>query len=66
MNRHQTEAADVNDGRVSPTAPESKGVSTMLWRGLESVPGFNKELRQAEKELADGKGTPFGEVYRRR
>lgn len=53
-------------GRVSPTAPKSKSVSTMVWRGLESLPGFNRELRQAEKDLADGKGTPFREVRRRR
>ena len=38
----------------------------MVWRGLESVPGFNKELRQAEKDLKAGKGTPFKEIRRER
>lgn len=53
-------------GRVSPTAPESKSASSMVWRGLESLPGFSKELRQAEADLKAGRGVRFDEVRRSR
>ena len=35
-------------GRVSPTAPESASLSAAVWNYLESIPGFNEELRQSE------------------
>src|SRR5688500_9566279 len=61
VNRKQTDA-DKAGGRVSPTAPESQSVSAIVWRGMESTPGFNEELRQARADLEAGKGTPFREV----
>jgi hypothetical protein len=34
------------------------------WAYLEDDPTFNRELREAERDLAAGKGTPFREVRR--
>lgn len=62
---HRTEPGDAPQ-RVSPTAPESKSASAIVWRGLESVPGFSDELRQARADLKAGKGTPFSEIRRER
>jgi hypothetical protein len=53
-------------GRVSPTAPESKSQSAMVWRGLEATPGFSDELRRAQADLKAGRGTPFREIRRER
>lgn len=52
--------------RVSPTAPESQSASAMVWRGLESLPGFSEELQEAERDLNAGKGVRFSEVRRSR
>jgi hypothetical protein len=52
--------------RVSPTAPETQSASAMVWRGLESLPGFSDELRQAEADLKAGRGVRFSEVRRSR
>lgn len=54
------------NGRVSPTAPETKSASAVVWRGLESIAGFSEELEQADSDLKAGKGVPFREVRRRR
>lgn len=41
--------------RIAPvgTCPVCKAV----WRQLEALPGFNEDLRKAERELETGKGT---------
>jgi len=49
----------IESGRVSPTAPETKSFSHVVWDHLESIPGFNDRLRAAERDLEDGKGVPF-------
>lgn len=59
-------ASNRTSGRISPTAPESKSASSMVWRGLESLPGFSEELRQAEADLKAGRGVRFDEVRRSR
>jgi hypothetical protein len=59
-------ASSRTSGRVSPTAPETKSASSMVWRGLESLPGFSDELRQAEADLNAGRGVRFAEVRRSR
>lgn len=55
----RTEPAAGTSGRVSQTAPESKSVSTAVWSYLESIPGFNDDLRKAEQELEAGKGVRY-------
>jgi hypothetical protein len=50
---------DAGHGRVSQTAPSTKSLSAAVWGYLESIPGFNDDLRQAEKDLAEGKGTRY-------
>jgi hypothetical protein len=55
-------------GRVSPMAPESQSLSAAIWNYLESLPGFNEDLRQAERDLEAGRGTRYelrGGVLRR-
>lgn len=52
-------ADDDRPGRVSQTAPESKSLSSAVWGYLEEIPGFNEGLREAEADLAAGKGVPF-------
>ena len=49
----------IESGRVSPTAPESKSLSHAVWAHLESIPGFNERLRQAERDIEAGKGVAF-------
>jgi hypothetical protein len=42
--------------------------SAALWDRLESLPGFNEDLRQAERDLEAGRGTRYelhGGVLRR-
>jgi hypothetical protein len=45
--------------RVRQTAPKSKSISAGVWEALESIPGFNEDLRAAEQELADGRGVRY-------
>ena len=54
-------ASDAQGGgsRASQTAPESKSLSAAVWGYLESTPGFNAGLRQAEQDLAAGRGTRY-------
>lgn len=59
-------ASNRTSGRVSPTAPETKSASSMVWRGLESLPGFSDELRKSEVDLKAGRGVRFDEVRRSR
>jgi hypothetical protein len=53
------------DRRLSPTAPETRSLSHAVWGFLESQPGFNEDLRQAEADLAAGRGVPFKDDRRR-
>jgi hypothetical protein len=46
-------------GRVSQTAPESRSVSAGVWDSLESIPGFNEDLRVAEADLEAGRGARY-------
>ena len=45
--------------RVSQTAPEQKSLSHAVWDTLESTPGFNEGLREAEADLAAGRGVRY-------
>jgi hypothetical protein len=45
--------------RVSQTAPESTSLSAAVWGYLESTPGFNEDLRQAEADLKADRGVRF-------
>jgi hypothetical protein len=65
MAMKRTDRAVASSGRVSPTAPESKSLSGAVWGYLESIPGFNEDLRQAEADLAAGRGVPFEPTRRR-
>ncbi len=53
---HGSRPAEGKGARVPQTAPESKSVSAAVWTYLESIPGFNEDLRQAEEDLAAGRG----------
>lgn len=53
---HRSKPAQGGGARVSQTAPESESVSAAVWRYLESIPGFNEDLRTAEEDLAAGRG----------
>lgn len=53
---HRRKPAEGTGGRVSQTAPESESVSAAVWMYLESIPGFDEDLRQAEEDLAAGRG----------
>jgi hypothetical protein len=53
---HRRKPAAGTGARVSQSAPESKSVSAAVWTYLESIPGFNEDLRQAEEDLAAGRG----------
>jgi len=55
---HKTDA-DREDGRVSPTAPESTSVSANIWGILERVPGFNARIQRGKAQLAAGKRVEF-------
>lgn len=55
----RTEPAQGGGSRASQTAPESKSLSAAVWGYLESTPGFNAGLRQAEQDLAAGRGTRY-------
>jgi hypothetical protein len=52
-------ARQTPETRVSQTAPESKSLSSAVWGYLESIPGFNEGLREAEGELKAGRGTRY-------
>lgn len=48
------------------TVRQNMSTADLVWRGLESIPGFSEELRKAEADLKAGKGVPFSEVRRGR
>jgi len=45
--------------RVSQNAPESRSMSAGVWGYLESIPGFNEDLRKAETDLEAGRGVRY-------
>ena len=53
---HRSRPAEGKGARLSQAPPESKSVSAAVWTYLESIPGFNEDLRQAEEDLAAGRG----------
>ena len=48
--------------RVSPTAPTSHSLSSMIWMYLDSLPNLTEELHQAELDILAGNGTPYEEL----
>lgn len=55
----RTEPAQGDGSRVSQTAPGSESLSAAVWGYLESQPGFTAGLREAEADLAAGRGTRY-------
>lgn len=56
---HRKEPANGTGQHMSQTAPESKSLSAAVWSHLESIPGFNEDLRQAEADLDAGQGVRY-------
>jgi hypothetical protein len=54
-----TEPVKGTGSRVSGTAPASTLSSADLWGHLESIPGFNEDLRTAESDLETGHGMRY-------
>lgn len=65
MDRSQP-ASERAGSRVSPTAPVERSASANVWRLLENQPGFNERVERGNRQLAEGRSTPFREVRRRR
>ena len=59
MTKDRRPAPTQGTGRVSQTAPESRSVSAGVWDSLESIPGFNEDLRAAETDLEAGHGVRY-------
>jgi hypothetical protein len=58
---HQRNPVGASQERPQPHGPND-GCGELLWAHMEAQPGFSEELRQAEAELAEGRGTPFHEA----
>jgi hypothetical protein len=62
---HQRNPVGASQERPQPHGPND-GCGELLWAHMEAQPGFSEEMRQAEAELAEGRGTPFHGVAQER
>lgn len=59
MTSKQEPARGNGGSRVSQTAPESHSLSAAVWDYLESIPGFNEHIAEAERDLDEGRGIRY-------
>lgn len=51
-------------GRVSPTAPASKSMSTGVWRLLDGTPGFRERVERGREQLVEGDTVAMSDLRR--